>query len=205
MKRLTYVLRQRAPPRVAIAVQQVHERYFDTCTTEVLMRKAVALGLTSLFLVVTGCQDTNTTGPLAGPSFAHRAASHDFEFAMLDDFAVEKTGASGSGQADVEGGSVEIEVKAEGLIPGHEYELNVTIGPFPPFPGGFTSFVTFGPVTAQEDGEVEFEGVIALAPGNHRLDFFVTHDHSTGTGVAFGLFDRDLLLRCRPAVFLTIV
>ena len=168
------------------------------------MRKLLPLGLASLFLVVTGCQDTNTTGPLGGPSFAHAAASHDFAFAMLDDFAVED-GASGSGQADVEGGSVEIEVKAGGLIPGHEYELNVTIGPFPPFPGGFASFVTFGPVTAQEDGEVEFEGVIALAPGNHRLDLFVTHTHSTGTGVVFGLFDRDLLLRCAPAVFLTIV
>ena len=161
------------------------------------MYKPLTLGLASLFLVVTGCQDTNTTGPLAGPSFAHAAASHDFAFAMLDDLATETTGASGSGQADVEGGSVEVEVKAEGLKPGHRYELNVTID--------FASVVTFGPVTAQEDGEVEFEGVIALAPGNHRLDFFVTHTHSTGTGVVFGLFDRDLLLRCAPAVFLTIV
>ena len=154
------------------------------------MRKLLLLGLASLFLVVTGCQDTNTTGPLAGPSFAHAAASHDFGFDMNDRFATE-TGASGSGQADVEGGSVEIEVKAEGLNPGHDYELNVTID--------FASFVTFT-ATANADGEVEFEEVMALAPGTYRLDFFVTHDHATGTGVVFGLFDRDLLLACQPAV-----
>ncbi len=208
MKRLTYVLRQRAPPRVAIAVQQVHEHNSNTCTTEVLMRKLLPLGLASLFLVVTGCQDTNTTGPLGGPSFAHAAASHDFEFAMLEDLATETTGASGSGQADVEGGSVEIEVKAEGLIPGHDYELNVTIGPQP---GGFSSFVTFGPVTADDDGEVEFEGDIDLAPGAHRLDFFVTHTQSTVAGSGpvgefiTAFIDRDPLLRCFPAVFVTIV
>ena len=53
MKRLTYGLRQRAPPRVAIAVQQVHEHCSDICTTEVLMRKLLTLGLTSLFTSVT--------------------------------------------------------------------------------------------------------------------------------------------------------
>ncbi len=166
------------------------------------MRKLLTLGLAGLFLVVTGCQDTNTTGPLAGPSFAHAAANHDFAFAMLDDFAVEKTGAGGSGQADVESGSVEVEVKAEGLIPGHDYELNVTIN--------FASVATFGPVAANEDGEVEFEGVIALAPGAHRLDFFVTHDHPTVAGsgpvgeFVTSVIDRDPLLRCMPAVLLTI-
>ena len=32
------------------------------------MHKLLTLGLASLFLVVTGCQDTNTTGPLDGPT-----------------------------------------------------------------------------------------------------------------------------------------
>ena len=159
------------------------------------MHKLLPLGLASLFLVVTGCQDTNTTGPLAGPSFAHAAATHDFEFDMNDRFATE-TGASGSGQADVEGGSVEIEVKAEGLIPNHRYELNVTID--------FASVVTFGPVTANEDGEVEFEGDLdllsLLGAGTYRLDFFVTHDHTTGVDGIPGLLNRDLLLACQPAV-----
>ena len=184
------------------------------------MRKLLTLGLASLFLVVTGCQDTNTTGPLAGPDL-HRGhgeghpgrgsvranpAHHDGEFVMLDDFATEKTGATGSGKARA-GGSVEVEVEAKGLIPGEEYELNVTIGPQPL---GFTSFVTFGPVTADEDGEVEFEEVIALDPGMYRLDFFVTHTGPTVVGSGDdGVFitafiDRDPLLRCAPAVFLTV-
>ena len=41
------------------------------------MRKLLTLGLASLFLVVTGCQDTNTTGPLAGPNFHERADDDD--------------------------------------------------------------------------------------------------------------------------------
>ena len=184
------------------------------------MRKLLTLGLASLFLVVTGCQDTNTTGPLAGPDFhkGHGAghpgrgsdranpAHHDNEFAMLDDFATETTGATGSGKARV-GSSVEVEVEAKGLIPGHEYELNVTIGPQP---DGFTSFVTFGPLIADEDGEVEFEEVIALDPGMYRLDFFVTHTEATVVGSGpVGKFitafiDRDPLLRCFPAVMLTV-
>ena len=168
------------------------------------MRKLLPLGLASLLLVLTGCQDTTTTGPLVGPSFAHAAASHDFVFAMLDDFGTETTGAGGSGQADIEGGSVEVEVKAEGLIPGHDYELNVTIEPGNTFPP--SSFVTFGPVTADEDGEVKFKGDIPLDPGTYRLDFFITHDHgpSTDIGDLLGL-NRDLLLRCAPFTVVTIV
>ncbi len=168
------------------------------------MPKLLTLGLASVFVVVTGCQDSNTTGPLVATSFFHAAASHDFEFVMLDDFAVENTGAGGSGLADVDGVSVEVEVKAEGLIPDVDYELNVTLE-LDVDTGLADSFVTFGPVTANQDGEVEFEGVITLDPGAHRLDLFVTRTGSTGTGVVFGLFDRDLLLRCAPAVSLTIV
>ena len=175
------------------------------------MHKLLTLGLASLFLVVTGCQDTNTTGPLAGPNFDEvgdddNGEDQEFEFDMRDDFATEK-GASGFGEAEVDDGTLEVEVEAEGLIPGHKYELNVTIGPQP---GGFASFVTFGPESADEDGEVEFEVDIELAPGAHRLDFFVTHTHPTVAGSgplgAFitGFIDRDPLLRCAPAVFVTI-
>ena len=113
----------------------------------------------------------------------------EFEFDMNDRFATEK-GASGSGEAEVDDGTVEFEVEAEGLVPGDEYELIVAIGPPP---GGFSTFDTFGPVTADDDGEVEFEGDIELAPGDYRLDFLVTR---RGEG--------DLLLACQPAVFLTI-
>ncbi len=165
------------------------------------MRKLLTLGLASLFLVVTGCQDTTTTGPLAGPEFHERGAGHGHlsSFAMLDDFAVEMTGAKGRGKADLDHSSVQINVKAKGLLPNTDYELNVTID--------FTSFVTFT-ATSDKKGSVGFKDDLDLAgfgPGTHRLDFFVTHDHPTGTGVAFKLFDRDLLLRCAPFTLVTIV
>ncbi len=176
------------------------------------MRKLMSLGLASLFLAVTGCQDTSTTGPLApDPAFHVGGAGHgSSSFAMLDDFAVE-TGASGSGTADwgfppVQGSSVQISVDAEGLMANHDYELNVTIGRGNTFPP--SSFVTFT-ATSDSDGKIKFEEdldlVSTLGPGTYRLDFFVTHDHSTGTGVVFGLFDRDLLLRCAPFTLVTIV
>ncbi len=41
------------------------------------MHKLLTLGLASLFLVVTGCQDTNTTGPLVGPSFHEGGVDDD--------------------------------------------------------------------------------------------------------------------------------
>ena len=41
------------------------------------MHKLLTLGLAGLFLVVTGCQDTNTTGPLAGPNFDEVGDDHD--------------------------------------------------------------------------------------------------------------------------------
>ena len=118
---------------------------------------------------------------------------------MVDDFAVED-GASGSGKTRVRHSSVLVSVKAKGLLPNHPYELNVTIGPAP---AGFSSFVTIT-ATSDKKGKIRFRGDVPLAPGTHRLDFFVTHNHSTGTGVAFGLLDRDLLLRCLPATVVTI-
>ena len=153
------------------------------------------------------------TGPpdkslgLPGPDFHAVGAGHGHlsSFAMLDDFAVEMTGAKGRGKADLDHSSVQINVKAKGLLPNTDYELNVTIGPGPSFPP--STFVTFT-ATSDKKGSVGFKDDLDLAgfgPGTHRLDFFVTHDHSTGTGVVFGLFDRDLLLRCAPATFVTIV
>ncbi len=171
------------------------------------MHKLLTLGLASLFLVVTGCQDTNTTGPLAGPDF-HAMGAGDglFEFDMLDDFATETTGASGFGIVKVRRSSVRVAVKAKGLLPHHAYELNVTIGPGGSFPP--STFVTFGPLTSDNHGTVEFREDLDLVglfgPGTYRLDFFVTHDHSTGTGDFLGL-DRDPLLRCAPFTTVTVV
>ena len=86
------------------------------------MFKLMSLSLSLMFLVVTGCGQDTTTKPVAGrggSQMSQLSNPHDFEFAMLDDFAVETTGANGSGLTDVEGGSVEVEVEADGLIPGH--------------------------------------------------------------------------------------
>ena len=136
-------------------------------------------------------------------------ASDEEEFDMNDRFAAgTPTGASGSGEVEVDDGSVEIEVGAEGLLPNHAYELKVTIGPA----GGFapTSVVTFGPVTSDDDGEIEFEEDLGLAPGTYRVDLFVTHIHPTvagsgPTGAALtALFNRDPLLSCQPAPTVTV-
>ena len=138
---------------------------------------------------------------------APAAADESHEFDMNDRFATEK-GASGSGEVEVDDGSVEIKVEAEGLRPNHAYELKVTIGP----PGAFapTDVVTFGPVTSDDDGEIEFEEDLDLAPGAYRLDLFVTHPHPTVAGsgpdgiALTGLFGRDPLLSCAPAPMVTI-
>ena len=136
------------------------------------------------------------------------------EFGMFANFATEQTGASGSGESEVDGDIVEIEVEAEGLLPNHQYEMKVIIGPegdltapaFLPPPHGF---VTCGWENSEDDGEVEFDCDLDLVelrgPGMYRLDFFVTHIHPTVAGSGFfGLalseaLDRDPLLRCGPA------
>ena len=153
-------------------------------------------------------------GMVAAPAAAD---DDEFEFVMHDRFAFETpTGASGSGEVEVDDGSVEIQVEAEGLLPNHPYELKVTIqvvtnGP-PGAPSGFgfnpDNIHTF-PATSDDDGEIEFEEDLVLAPGKWRLDFFVTHtDHPVaGVGSFPGLtaaLGRDPLLSCAPAAIVTI-
>ncbi len=140
------------------------------------------------------------------------------EFAMLDDFATELTGASGSGKSEVRRDSVRIEVKAEGLLPRHQYEMKVTIGDCPPEPSsaadcvppvmGDPAVVTCGPETSNRRGKARFRCAIdlvqLLGPGTYRTDFFVTHIHPTGPGFGLGVplsgvLDRDPLLACAPA------
>jgi hypothetical protein len=167
------------------------------------MRTLLTLGLASVFLAVSGCQDTATTGPLGEPDFHAMGAGHGLSrFAMLDDFATETTGAGGSGSANIQENSVQVDVKAKDLLPNHEYELNITID--------FASVATFGPVTSDKHGKVKFKGdldlVALLGPGTYRLDFFVTHTTPTIPDPVFpGLLDRDLLLRCAPFVAATVV
>ena len=132
------------------------------------------------------------------------ALADDQEFDMNDRFATQTfPGGGGSGEVEVEDGSVEFEIEAENFPPNHAFELKVTID--------LTSVVTFGPILSDEDGDLEIEDALTgLAPGTYRLDFFVTHTHSTVEGSGefgpflTGLFDRDPLLSCQPAVNVTI-
>ena len=180
------------------------------------MRRLLAICFTGFFLVMAGCQrDTTMTGldenvgPLSGPSFL-KAGKEKFD--MNDRFATE-TGASGSGKVNVHDGSVKIKVKAKDLLPNHQYELKVSIGPGgDPTLGGFNptgGVVTFGPVTSGKHGKIKFKVDLdllgLLGPGLYRLDLFVTHTDPTVPGSGgvgeflTTLLDRDPLLACEPA------
>ena len=131
------------------------------------------------------------------------ADDQEEEFDMNDRFATEN-GASGSGETEVDDGSVELEVEAEGLLPNHPYELRVTVGPQgAPFQPGFF-VVVFGPVTSDDDGEIEFDEDLDLDPGSYRVDLFVTHDHPTVAPALPDIGNRDPLLACAPAPMVTI-
>ena len=142
------------------------------------------------------------------------ALADDVEFGMNDRFASAgaKTGASGSGEVEADDGSIDIEVEAENLLPNHDYELKVTIGP----PGGFgpTNVLTFGPETSDDEGEIEFEiedfDLVGLVgAGTYRIDLFVTHAHTpvfdaVNPAITAALGGRDPLLSCIPAPVVTV-
>ncbi len=175
-----------------------------------------ALALTAL-LACEPVLEPEVSVDVSSPAFSAGGDDDDAgdeEFDMNARFATEQTGASGSGEVEVDDGSVEIEVEVEGLLPNTPYELKVTIGEggnadLGGFDGGSFGIVTFGPVTSADDGEVEFEEDLDLlglfGPGLYRLDFFVTHIGPTvaGSGVVgpilTGILGRDPLLACEPA------
>ncbi len=94
------------------------------------MHKLLTLGLASLFLVVTGCQDTNTTGPLVGPSFHEGGVDDDGVLSV-----------EGEGDDDDEGR--EVEAGGEEIIR-------------PLFGNPFTT-LNYSFEVESEDGEVEGE------------------------------------------------
>ena len=173
-----------------------------------------ALALTA-FLACSPVLEPEVSVDVSSPAFSggHDDDEGEEEFDMNARFATEMTGASGSGDVEWEDGSVEIEVEVEGLLPNTPYELKVTIGTGGDATlAGFNTdfgFVTFGPVTSDDDGEVEFEEDLDLlglfGPGLYRLDLFVTHigptvDGAPGVGAFLTtIFNRDPLLACQPA------
>ena len=114
------------------------------------------------------------------------------------------SGASGDGEAELKDGELELELEIEGLIAGHPYEVHVIVGP----EGGeflpLESMIFRFPVTADEDGELDFEVEIELGldPGFYRLDYVMIHagghDHPPFT------LDGSLVVACEPASFFTI-
>ncbi len=174
------------------------------------MHKLLTLGLAGLFLVGTGCQDTNTTGPLAGPSF-HEGGDGGDEIENKDRFDMNDrfsgSGATGDGRAEVEDGELELRIRANDLVANHPYEVHVIVGPEgkEELDLANLSAVFIFPVTSDEDGEFRFreEFDLGLDPGQYRLDYLVlhdlaAHDHDQDT------FPTFLVLACEPASFFTL-
>lgn len=132
-----------------------------------------------------------------------------------DRFAGETTGATGFiiFKGTQQGTTVGIQVlKAKSLLPNHEYEIWVTVSPWPGPPA--TDVITaqaFGPFGSNAHGNLQVSGIEASVPGTGtwRLDVFITHTHPTVPGVgAFGpaitaVLNRDPLLSCQPALIIT--
>ena len=129
-------------------------------------------------------------------------------FDMNDRFATEKTGANGFGKVFVtqSGGTIEVKlIQAKGLLPNHEYELQVTVD--------FENFYTSACFASNPSGHwkiTNFELPANFDPGDYRVDLFVTHceptvpgDGDTGEFLT-AFFDRDPLLSCEPFVIVTV-
>ena len=178
--------------------------------------RGIVIGLAAVIALLLGL----TVAPTA---LAHGVQEQEFD--MNARFA-SAMGASGSGESEVNGGFVEVQVDAEGLLPHHQYEMKITIGACPPdalSAGGCDSpageflpvVVTCGWEESDHFGEVRFDChldlVELLGAGTYRLDFFLTHFHFTGPGKAGTagvpislILDRDPLLRCSPASLHTV-
>lgn len=182
--------------------------------------------LTGVALVLIGCEQEPQITPSSDNSISTKAsgelsdAKHDNNissrtssaklFDMNDRFAFEKTGANGFGKVSFTqtGGTIEVKlIQVTGLLPNHEYELIVTVDLVDVYISeGFVSNSSgHWKITNFELPAVFATGVV------YRVDLFVTHCHSTDTGVGVsgpfltGLFMRDPLLSCMPFVNVEVV
>ncbi len=132
-----------------------------------------------------------------------------------DRFAGETTGATGFiiFKDTQQGTTVGIQVlKAKSLQPNHEYEVWVTVSPWPGPPATNTiSEQSFGSFWSNAHGNLQVSGIQVSMPttGTWRVDVFLTHTGPTVPGVgAVGpdltlLLNRDPLLSCQPALIIT--
>ena len=81
------------------------------------MHKLLTLGLASLFLVVTGCQDTNTTEPLAGPIFDEVGDDDDVATAEAELETLNESGIEGEIEFTDDGSTLTIVGEADGMDP----------------------------------------------------------------------------------------
>ncbi len=134
---------------------------------------------------------------------------------MNDRHAIEMTGAGGFATvAQNQKGTVEVaRVKVKNLVSRHLYELKVTVLPAGGNPRTSFRLETSAPTAAGKKGNLEFRkfNVGGLPPGDYRVDVFVTHTHSLDTNAPdppdpplSDRLDRDVLLACQPAFFVTV-
>jgi len=171
------------------------------------LKRFVAVPL--VLVLVSACgEGTTAVSPTdSAPAFA-KDTDH---FDMVDDFS--GSGASGDGNATVQQGHLNLNIRANDLIPDHAYEVHVIVGPpdvmdlvLPP-----ANLHVFS-VTADKNGKVRFNIArldLGIAPGPqavYRLDYVIVHDLGaahTHTADETNLF-TSLVLACLPASFFTI-
>lgn len=173
------------------------------------MKKLIfMLTLSALFLVGCSIEEVQIMDSSNENLTQSRSSSGEL-FDMNDRFATEKTGANGFGKVFVtqSGGTIEVKlIQAKGLLPNHEYELQVTFD-------DFANFYTSACFASNPSGHwkiTNFELPANFDPGDYRLDLFVTHCEPTVSGLGdtgeflTAFFDRDPLLSCMPFVMVTV-
>ena len=123
--------------------------------------------LTGAALMLTGCEQepvnpssdksissqasVEPSNTKQGENISSRTSSAKL-FDMNDRFAIEKTGANGFGKVSFTqtGGTIAVKlIQATGLLPNHDYELKVAVGPLP---NGFAAIYTSACISSNPSG-----------------------------------------------------
>ncbi len=159
------------------------------------LKRFVAVPL--VLVLVSACgEGTTAVSPTdSAPAFAKNTDHFD----MNDRFS--GSGANGDGNATLQQGQLNLNIRANDLIAGHPYEVHVIVGPEGGSFDPANSDIYVFPVTADKNGKVRFNVAqldLGLDPGLYRLDYVVVHDHPTVD------FPDNLVLACEPASFFTV-